>query len=475
MLQTVQLQISIWRILLYSIIILGNIVTIGSTLNLIISIPEFIYVFYLLFKNQIDKALFYHIVFVITSISATNAAGMEIDNTLLYSYARLKIIGPIGASYLMSIILLLLSLHNKLKVPRSNLFYKLFNGLLIMAISGFTIGLLGFILDSHYSMEGILNYGVYITIVLINMYALILNYSDRLTKRFYDDVLPLLVASVYSSAFAYFILHISTTYGGLSNIILKADLSYYASILLLAYSFVSKKIRILFPFLVFLILTYNTSGGKEIIILGLVVVFFIIGILGNRSSKNNLWLYVLSAILLFVIIMGIRTAEDTLFSRKVGEVTSMFSSDITDISTSPYIRVASTLNILQGYILHPYWMLFGSGYGGYYEDYLHLFAHLNLGHGSFSQQDISSGFFHTAHDTFAVVPLVNGLFGLWIIIKFSIKYIKRIKYNFCAFAAIPWLLLTFYFNIQLALTGVYLLFSCEYVVANSLKDKLKKV
>lgn len=461
------IEISTSKTIFYSLILLGNLVTIGSPLNLVISIPEFAYVFYLIYKNRIDIALFYHIVFVITSVSATSAMGLSDSPMTIYSYSRLRFVGPVGASYVVAIIILFLSFSKKARPPRYSLFYKLFYGLLILALLGYSIGLFGFLVDSHYSMEGVLNYGVYIFVVLINMYALLLNYKESLVKLFYENTIPLLAASVYASAIAYYLLHISTSYGGLDNLILKADLLYYAAILLLSFFAVQKKISVVIPSLLLLIMSFNSSGGKDIIIIGFAAVFFIFKVFGEQtnSKKRSFFYYRIAAVLLIVlVVVGVlRSSSDSLFSMKLGQFTSMFSSDISEVDTSPYVRMATTLNIIQGYIQHPYLIPFGSGYGGYFIDHLNMFAGIDLENGGFSQPDVVSGYFHTAHDTFAAVPLLNGVFGLWIVLKYSIKYIKRTNNNFCAFAAVPWLLLTFYFNTQLALTGVFFLFASEYV------------
>lgn len=473
------LDVSIQKTLFFSLIILGNLATIGSPLNLVISIPEFAYVLYLLIKQRVDLALFYHLVFVITSVSATNAMGMSENPMTIYSYSRLRLIGPIGASYAITLIIFMLSLSKKTRFPRESLFFKLFRGLMTLAVFGFVIGFLGFLADDHYSLEGVLNYGVYIIIVLLIMYSLILNYSDRMIKLFYDNVIPLLSASIYASAIAYYVLHISTTYGGLDNIILKADLTYFAAILLLAFFVVKKKLMVVLPILVFLLMSFNSSGGKEIAIFGIAGVFFLISVFRNGSNikKKSFFYYRAAALLLIcVVVFGVlRSSTDSLFSMKMGEFTSMFSSDVSEVSASPYIRMATTLNIIQGYMQHPYLIPFGSGYGGYFVDHLNMFAGFDLEKGGFSHADVASGCFHTAHDTFAVVPLINGLIGLWIIINFSIKYIKRIKYNFCAFAAFPWLLLTFYFNVQLALTGVFLLFAAEYDIFTYTQPEWKEI
>jgi len=466
------LKVSLPKTILYSLIILGNLVTIGSPLNLLVSIPEIVFVFFLLFRNRVDLAIFYHLIFIVTSISATNVMGMADNPVSMFSYSRLKVVGPVGASYLISIFLLLFSLAKKSKIPEDFLYFRLFRGFLMLGTCGFFIGCIGLLFDSHYSIDGMLVYGIYIFIVIISMYSILLNYSDSFVKLFFDNVVPLLSASVYASFIAYAFIGISTSYGGLDNVVLKADLVYYAPILLLSLLYVKNKIQVIIPCILLIVLSFNSSGGKEIIILGTAFLFFVFGLL-KRSGKVGSKSFFISRVaviasVLIVAYVFFNSAQDSLFSMKLGAVISLTSTDMSDINESPYIRIGEILNVWQGYINRPYLIPFGSGYGGYFVDHLNMFAGINLEAGSYSSADVASGFYHDAHDTFSIVPFLNGLLGLWIIFSYSFKYIKRIKNNFCAFAVIPWLFFTFYFNVQGAVSGIFLLFSAEYLLtANS--------
>lgn len=88
----------IYLIVSYLVILeLINLLFIGSTLNLIITIPEIAYVLFLLFvKNDIKNALICHVLFCLTAFDTTTLD----SEILLYSYSEVKLFGPITISYI---------------------------------------------------------------------------------------------------------------------------------------------------------------------------------------------------------------------------------------------------------------------------------------------------------------------------------------------------------------------------------------
>ena len=159
------------------ILVFVNLNTVGSRLNLIITIPQVLYIIYLLINKNTSKAILYHILFVVTCISATSSAGMSDEMMTIYSYSRIKLIGPVGLSYIISILILLFSLKNKIKY-KNTLFYELIMTFSKLGLLGFILGFCGFIIDLNYDISGVLNFGIYILVLLINGYVLLLNYSE---------------------------------------------------------------------------------------------------------------------------------------------------------------------------------------------------------------------------------------------------------------------------------------------------------
>ena len=132
------------------------------------------------------------------------------------------------------------------------------------------------------------------------------------------------------------------------------------------------------------------------------------------------------------------------------------------MSRSPYIRFASLYNILHEGLSNPLTLLFGNGYGGYFQDGLGLFNGIDLSNGAWGDECIRTGRFTSGHDMMVTVPLFNGLIGVYLIGKIAILYFKRMKFNYLSSAVFFWILLKFYFNTIVAVIGLFLLFASEY-------------
>ena len=106
--------------------------------------------------------------------------------------------------------------------------------------------------------------------------------------------------------------------------------------------------------------------------------------------------------------------------------------------------------------------MLGNGYGGYFTDELNLFNGLDVWQGGWSEAVCKSGIYPSGHDTFASVPLVNGLWGLFILIRIAILYLRSFRKSFLVMAVVPWLFLTFYANINYAYIAIFLLYAATF-------------
>lgn len=464
------------QVILFSCLSLFNILTLGSTINLVVTIPELLIVVSVLFldKNP-QRAIILHSIFVLTCVSALNAIGIVEDDSryvVIYSYSRLKFFGPIGFSYVIWIMILIKSLSISTVLPKDTLLYKLFKYLLFLFLTGNVIGLIGFIIDSGYSWAGFRQYNVYMIITIIVLWCFLLNYSKDFSRKCYRLVFPLIAGSILSALASFFFFGFSTSYGAYEDIILQPDILYYGIVLLLSFFFIKEKGLVLLLSLTYIFINLSSPSGKSIIFIALGLITFGILLFSNtyypgiQTKKRGSYrtVFLLFAIVFSILLLPKITIEGNLFAQKLQDVTSLFSNSLDEVDRSPYIRLATFLNIIDNNITHPFYLLFGRGYGGYFTDSLHLFNAIILDEGAFPDDMINSGRFATAHDTFAVVPLLNGLLGLFLIIKISWLYIKRIKNNFLVFASVVWLLFTFYYNTQYAITGIFFLFSSEYII-----------
>ena len=465
--------------LAFFLISLGNILTVGKATNLLIALPQYLIVLYLLFTKHEPLALLLHHAFIITCISSTNVAAL-LDNPLaIYSYSRLKLVGPIGVSYLVSILIFLMSIKRYRNINKKTLFYKLFKIITILGVSGFVVGGIGLLLDPHYSFSTFEFYGVYIFIVWINIFCILLNSSDKLLKKYYDYAGILIISGVFASFVGYAVFGIVNIYGNL-EIILQSDIVYFAPVLIVGLMNKKNRLITIIAVALYLWMSFQSINGKGLVITILGIVFLLINVLlfpdESLSKKKAFRNRIIAVVLIAVgVVAGLSIDYGLLFANKMHQLTSIFSGDLNTIDESPYVRVATTLNIWDNYIRQPWKMIVGMGYGGYFTDSLRLFRGLDLAAGGWSDEVVASGYFTSGHDTFAAVPLFNGFAGLLLIFFIVFKYVKRIRKNYYAFAAIPWLFLTFYFNTQTAVSGIFLLYASECIIKNKTAAKrLKK-
>lgn len=462
---------SIKLTLLYAFIVLFNLLTVQSGAGILLTLIEALYVLIILSKRKTAEAFFWHTIFTITCISATGASGMDFDNTVMFSYARLKIAGPIGLSYVVSCMILIASMSKKTEFSHNSLFYKLTILVAFLLIQGFLIGAIG-VLFSDYYPDYWINYTIYSAMVLINCLCFLKNYGDYLINKVYHHSLPLLVGACLSSVIAYYLFGVKTTYGGLKDVVLCPDICYYGVLLLFLVVVIKKKFLAFIGLICFTVIMVLGLGGKNII--GAAIAFLFIFYYVS-FSKKTIYTGVVKKkyiILTLVIIAGAglfvyKSIEGQfLGAMKFDQALSLFFEigDISNMSTSPYIRVASFLNIVDNGLSSPFNLLFGHGYGGYFTDSLNLlYSKVDMyGTGGFDYDSVMKHKLPTAHDTFVVVPLLNGFVGLFALLVVVVKYIKKIKCTPYAFTAILWLLLVYYFNTQLAITGMFFLFAAEY-------------
>lgn len=92
------------------IIVLFNLLTIGSPVGIVITVVQYAIVGYLLIRKFYSTALFWHFFFICTGISLVSISGMDGGETMrLYNYASIKFIGPISLCYILSIVFFIIA------------------------------------------------------------------------------------------------------------------------------------------------------------------------------------------------------------------------------------------------------------------------------------------------------------------------------------------------------------------------------
>ena len=445
-----------------------NIMSLAKIYNLILTIPQFLTVLYLLFNNKMKDAVLWHFTFVMLSLSVQGTLGMfESKDFLMYNYASVKLIGPIRASYLINIIMLIIIiLDNKKHICKQIQLYKLYRVLWIVGGMASIIGILGLIFHPYYSFPAFLDQIIYMFVVLSSLYILLCNADERMYRCAYYLGLCSIIAGCYASLFGYYFLDVRSLYG-IFEIVYTADIVLWSPLLILGILYEKRLGLVLSGLVCFLIISSIVLGGKTVFgivfcLICLIYCLFFDKDVKDKYSKRIIIMRPLIVILFIWFVTFSFKTSDSMTAYKVESAISMFSGNLDDVSRSPYIRIASLMNIIHEGLNNIFTFIFGNGYGGYFEDKLNLFANLNLENGAWHGDDLNTGRYHSGHDTMVTVPLYNGVLGVILLIKICISYLKRIRLNYFCAMAFLWILLMFYVNTIYAYSGTFLLFAAHY-------------
>ena len=459
-------------LVLITIIIIVNISTLSSLSGLLITIPQYIIVVFLLIKGDIKNSVLWHMTFMILSLSAQGTLGMFDDETFsLYNYGTIKLIGPIRCCYVMNIFFVLL-LKSKKTFHNESLFSELYKTFLIVfSISAF-IGFVGCVVHPYYLFSDWINNLVYVFAVLSTCYILLKLSDPKMYRSAYYICTCALMGSVIGSYICFKFLDVVSNYS-VYEIPYVADLTFFAPLLIVGILTIKPKIPLYISLLIYMLLVMEAMGGKTVF--GILFAFLIIVYLSffDRYTFNKYGINIRKLRLsimfmsIFIVLYVIKNfSSDSMAYYKVMSAMSMAEGNLDDMGDSPYIRVASLINILNEGIKNPFILFLGNGYGGYFEDGLNLFAGIDLSNGAWKDDNINTGRFYSGHDTMVTVPLFNGLLGLYMILRICWYYIKRININYMNATAIFWIILVFYYNTIFVFIGSFYLFASEYKEEN---------
>lgn len=415
-------------------------------------------------------AIYWHLMFLTLSISSVAAFGMADEGTLLtmYNYGTTKLVGPISVSYVISIMLFLCIMDKKDIPYRFHLLRYIYNLMLYLAISGNIIGLAGFFFSSGYSFSEYIKLNIYIGMTIITLITVFKTANQQLISLYSHSSVPLICGAIIGTIMG-LMAGITTTYGGVV-IPMTPDVIYFAPIIIFALFMTKGHVRTLsISSILYIFLLSKTMGGKTVFLIVFTGIYLSYLILFDKNFKITHKKHIVKIRMIFVtaislIILYIPTVlmdRDSLTSYKIEAAISMFGGDASEVSNSPATRIAEIANFCYNNRYDPFHLIFGMGYGGYFTDELGMLVGLDLS-GGWSEEVIRSGRFPNGHDTYAEVPLVNGFLGLILVIYVGLLYIRNIKMNFLSLAAVPWLLLSFYFSPIYAFISIFFLTGAEY-------------
>ncbi|MDN3671919.1 hypothetical protein QWY99_02410 [Flavobacterium branchiarum] len=468
-------EFSYRNIVLYILLIIGNSLTHEKITGILVSFPEIIAVVYFISKGNTEKAFFFHIVFTITclAIPFSQITNPEDSHYGLFNYSKLKLIGPIGIYHIIMFSFFIRTLRLKVQVPFNSVFYSLYKTIIFIGVSGILLGIFGLIFLEYY-VEYFVLYTSYILTLFFTAFVLIRMPFYSFVGKLYKMLLEVMIAAPIAALIVY-ILGFSSQYGA-DDVSILIEVVYFSMALIFSYYHLKNFFLPLFSFLLTgFFLMDGGMGGKGIIFMGVVLIMFLLTAFNKHTTGINIakrkraLRFAMIPILIFVVIKFASYIEDSeynLFLYKLENVTLLINvfqgfDGIYLIPESPRVRIIEIMSIFNELFSNPVYLLFGKGYGSYFSDDFRLLAGLDLVN-AYKAVEISNNKYGGVHDSFSSIPLANGLIGLFLIFRLTIKYAKMIKHNFMAYAAIPWLAFTFYYNVQFGIIAMLLLFSSEF-------------
>lgn len=452
-----------------------------KTINLIVTLPEILFVFYFLAKKKSKEALFWHTIFFITSYGNIFTEDFLLENNiesnLSFNYAMVNFHG-LRLSLLITYIIILFQNSSKRisLAARHTIFFKLYKFFLYCLSSGIILGLIGLLL-LDYAYSHFFSYGYYMFFCFGFAWAYLNEYETSLKDDLYE-MIPYIISIAVLFNF------VCAIFGLKKNLIVlgSSSIGSYAYILIPLLLFQRKKIPLLVVIGIQLYLTsLNTSGKHLYSLIFLFIATFILSFNKNISEKFGM-ISMSKVRLLFIIIMAsypilqqtmLSNAEENESNlewkmKNVESLTNfaMGQRNMTDVYNSPYIRLAEISNIVYEDIRNPVYLFLGRGFGGYYQDELHLFSGYDLSKGAFSADQIRTGKFSSGHDSFVTIPMLNGFIGFFMMISLIITMCRKSSQNYLYLTSLMFLLLWFYFDILMGVIGVMLLYAAEHKVKN---------
>ena len=457
-----------------------NISFVSSSWILFLSIPQVVYVLYLILSNKLEKALLLHLIF---NLTACDINTLDDDITML-SYPAIKLIGPLTISYLLLGFIWLKTVKKKIQISNNQLLFQVRKVFFVLLILGGAIGGIGLGLNEYLFRDYITPLR-YIVVGFLYVDIFVRMYNEHLMKECYKIALSLLIATPIASLITFFILQISYDYSVFKSFLASPVMSLSPLLFLFLIIKTTKIIKtyMCISMFCFLLLTITSGRGGNFLNMAVILAIMVYLIYFNNNMYNyvNIKLFkvvfplVCFGLFVYINIM-LQNVGENMASNKLQQFITLFSIldgdsglSIDNIGTSPYVRIAEILNVVDNALHNPLYLVFGKGYGGYYTDSLGLFSGIDLTQGAFSFEAVKVGRFGTAHSMYPNVLLFHGLIGFFLIIRIGFRYLKNIDRTPLLFAAFTLFLYSFYYNVALLTACIMFLFASELYLNPSKK------
>lgn len=476
---------------IYLSFILCIAITLFDTVNLrqdtvaILTLPQFLFVFFFLFKKDYRTAFLLHLTFVVACVSGGTAIeGGPSD----FLYTNCRVYGPLTLNIIILSWLWIAVQNKPILVKKDSLLLKCRKIFLYLLISGSAIGAFGCIFINYYSWQ----YWIYQFLFVLNAYFVldiyIHLYNENYSKLTAITTICMMAAAPIASVVSFTVFGVHSFYGLSEEIPFTIPIIGLTPCLLIALfqvnSFKLKTISIigLVFYAVHLMILSRGSQFLDVFIALSLLVYLVYFKKSKNFQLKGLKLF-LPFLVIFVLPFAIDSivANSDVSSRKYEQFTSLFSVfdftggkggfNIDEVGRSPYIRLAELTNIVHEGFQYVFPLFLGKGFGGYYSDSLNLFLGIDLTLGAFSDEIVAGGRFYNAHSAIPSVLHFNGFIGLFFMAKIAFSYLRRVDKSFLVFAAFVLFLQSFYFDIYGCFSYIMALCGAEYMINSSKTSK----
>lgn len=473
----------------YLLFILGIAITLYNTVNLqqntvlLLSVPQYILVFYYIFNKDFRTAFLLHAVFTIACVSG----GIYIEEGVSpFLYTKCRIYGPLTFNIIILVTLWLAVQRSAVNLNKDSLLLKVRNTILYLLVSGALIGFIGCLLIKHYDWRYL-----GLRILFVGEFFLFIDifvrlYSEKFSKLFALVTICMMAASPVASVISFSALGVQAFYGYEAMPFYNPILALCPSLIIALFQLKNGKLKTIsligLVFYVLHILILSRGSQFLDIFVALLLMVYLVYFKRNVNFQLKSMRLLLPVLIIAFIPLAIESiiAASDVSLNKFEQFTSLFtifnpsnsgiSFNLDDVGRSPYIRLAELSLIIDAGKHNIFQLIFGQGFGGFYTDSLHMFAGIDLTRGAFSDEVVASGRFYNAHSAIPSVLQYNGIIGLFLMFRLAFYYIRIVDKSFLVFAAFVLFVQTFYFDLNGCIAFVMALFGAEYLISGASKE-----
>ena len=407
---------------------------------------QVIFVVYYILKNQIDNAIGLFTIFLSMSFEYSYTVGD------FYGLKSFRFVGITIAVWIVFLFLLHSIFHSERYIMRSyqvqswkkNVLYL--NGIaLVMGILMAIFNDNGIVNNAHFFSAFALE--VYTLISLITIPLLVISHyvdKEEVRDKLKCAIIACLVATILQQ-------YLSLILGITGNVTGQAvpkvsSIQLYGPFLMLFFLFPEKKYSrglTVIGLLGYIIsFKYSQGSGQYLMLFSIPVWMIIIAL--KRKKNDRLILLLGAGMVLAPIALWILTNGTVAVQYKLEQALAFLNISSKDwrmlMPMSARVRVEEIIDIFREYFEKPWLILFGKGIMGTIKDhtgYLEA-SKWALGTSGFSQFEWDANLYYSVHETLNKLLLMNGVFGIVVLIKSLTNAIKGSKYSVYIVIGMMW-------------------------------------